>query len=78
MDDDGNKQLSKEELTDGLTELGLDMAENEIDEIMSKLDADDSGGISLTEFIVAVRVSLLYINSLFYYHIKNFPNCIIK
>ncbi|KAK0073573.1 hypothetical protein PV326_013280 [Microctonus aethiopoides] len=55
LDDDGNKQLSKEELTDGLAELGLDMAENEIDEIMSKLDTDDSGGISLTEFIVAVR-----------------------
>lgn len=59
MDEDGNKQLSKEELTDGLTEAGLELNEGEIDEIMTKLDADGSGGIDLTEFITAVRVSIL-------------------
>lgn len=56
MDEDGNKQLSKEELTEGLTEFGFEISEEEIDEIMEKLDTDESGGISLDEFIVAIRV----------------------
>ncbi|XP_011312409.1 calcyphosin-like protein isoform X2 [Fopius arisanus] len=55
MDEDGNKQLSKEELTDGLTEVGFELDEGEIDELMSKLDGDGNGSIDLTEFIAAVR-----------------------
>ncbi|XP_034947162.1 calcyphosin-like protein [Chelonus insularis] len=55
MDDDGNKQLSKEELANGLKEIGFELEDGELDEIMSKLDTDGSGSIDLTEFLVAVR-----------------------
>ncbi|XP_063989371.1 calcyphosin-like protein isoform X1 [Diachasmimorpha longicaudata] len=55
MDEDGNKQLSKEELIEGLGEMGFELNEGEIDEIMSKLDVDGNGSIDLTEFITAVR-----------------------
>lgn len=56
MDEDGNKQLSKDELQQGLTESGFEFEDGELDEIMTKLDTDGSGGISIDEFITAVRV----------------------
>lgn len=55
LDNDGNKQLNKEELTEGLAEYGLKLSEEEINVIMEKLDTDGSGEISLDEFIVAIR-----------------------
>lgn len=56
MDDDGNKQLSLEELTTGIRETGLDLSDSEIAEIFKALDVDGSGGINVTEFLVAIRV----------------------
>jgi len=55
LDDDGNKQLSQEELVDGLRESNFDLTDDEINEIFTRMDADGSGGIDLTEFIVAIR-----------------------
>ncbi|XP_043259146.1 calcyphosin-like protein [Colletes gigas] len=55
MDDDGNKKLSLEEFTKGLMEAGLDVSEDEIQEIFNKIDTDDDGNISVDEFIVAIR-----------------------
>lgn len=57
MDEDGNKQINQVELTDGLSECGLELSDDEIAELFEKLDVDDSGGISIEEFITAVRVS---------------------
>ncbi|XP_043282365.1 calcyphosin-like protein isoform X3 [Venturia canescens] len=55
MDDDKNKQLNQEELAAGLSEIGFDISEDEISEIFARLDADESGGIDLTEFVKALR-----------------------
>ena len=57
MDEDGNKQLSQDELSEGLKECGLELSSDEIVEMFTKLDLDGSGGINVEEFIVAVRVS---------------------
>ncbi|XP_058800764.1 calcyphosin-like protein isoform X1 [Phymastichus coffea] len=55
MDQDGNKQLNQVELTDGLAECGLELSDDEISALFDKLDCDDSGGISVDEFITSVR-----------------------
>ena len=59
MDEDGNKQLSLEELTEGLHESDFDITDDEIKEIFDELDTDGSGSIDLTEFITALRVSFI-------------------
>ena len=60
MDEDGNKQLNQAELTEGLRECGLEMSDDDIADLFSKLDADGSGGVNIDEFITAVRVSCQY------------------
>lgn len=58
MDDDGNKKLNLEEFTKGLHEAGLDVPDEEIQEIFNKFDTDNDGNVSVDEFIVAIRVSI--------------------
>lgn len=55
LDTSKNGRLSKEEITKGLEKLTEDyrMTEKEIDELFEKLDADGSGEVEYTEFIVA-------------------------
>lgn len=58
MDDDGNKKLNLEEFTKGLEETGLEMSEDDINDVFQKFDTDSDGNISVDEFLVGVRVSI--------------------
>uniref|UniRef100_B3P463 GG17096 n=2 Tax=Drosophila erecta TaxID=7220 RepID=B3P463_DROER len=55
MDDDGSKSLSPEEFKKGVTDIGLDLSDSEIDEMFSSFDTDGSGNINMTEFLVKLR-----------------------
>uniref|UniRef100_A0ABD2WF99 EF-hand domain-containing protein n=1 Tax=Trichogramma kaykai TaxID=54128 RepID=A0ABD2WF99_9HYME len=55
MDEDGNKQLNEQELSDGLRESGLEISDEEVSQLFTKLDTDGSGGVNIDEFITAVR-----------------------
>ncbi|XP_032680765.1 calcyphosin-like protein isoform X2 [Odontomachus brunneus] len=55
MDDDGNKKLNLEEFTKGLEETGLEMSEDDINDVFQKFDTDEDGNISVDEFIVGIR-----------------------
>jgi len=57
MDDDGNKKLNFEEFKTGLEETGLELSENEVDEVFKKFDTDEDANISVEEFLVGIRVS---------------------
>lgn len=61
MDDDGNKQLTEEEFIRGLKETGLELSDEEAKELFAKFDDDNSGSISVGEFLLHVRVSLFQI-----------------
>lgn len=55
-DDDGNRQLSKEEFVKGMVELGIDrFPEKDIIEVFDKFDKDGSGYLNFDEFLIAIR-----------------------
>lgn len=56
IDDNGDKNLSLEEFTKGLNDTGLTVTDEEAEEIFNKFDADGSGNINMTEFLVGIRV----------------------
>lgn len=59
MDEDGNKKLSEEEFKLGIQETGIDLEDDEIKEVFQKFDTDEDGNISVNEFIVGIRVTVL-------------------
>ncbi len=59
IDDDGNKQLSKDEFIKGCKDFGVDLTTDEIEGLYNELDRDQSGSINFDEFLEALRVSYL-------------------
>ena len=57
MDDDSNTSLNYDEFNKGLRETGLQLSEEQTNQLFSRFDNDDSGTIDITEFLIAVRVS---------------------
>lgn len=58
MDDDGNKALSYEEFAEGILESGLKLSDEQAKILFSRFDKDNSGSIDMTEFLIAIRVSM--------------------
>ncbi|VVD04093.1 unnamed protein product [Leptidea sinapis] len=50
-----SKQLNKEEFVSGIKESGLDLNPDDTEELFHKFDVDNSGSISLDEFIARLR-----------------------
>ncbi len=59
MDDDGNKQLSKEEFVKGCKDYGASLSQEEMEALFNEIDHDGSGSIIFDEFLEALRVSFL-------------------
>lgn len=57
-DDDGNRALSQEELTEALQNFGLELSEDEVSEIFSSMDEDGTGSINYDEFLDKLRVTI--------------------
>jgi calcyphosin len=57
IDDNGDKQLNLEEFTKGLKDTGLDVCDEEAQEIFNQFDQDGSGTINMNEFLIGIRVS---------------------
>lgn len=72
MDEDGNKQLNLEEFKTGLEETGLELGDDEINEIFKKFDINEDGNLSVDEFLVGIRVSALHIASLYRFRFVSF------
>ncbi|KAM3961589.1 calcyphosin-like protein [Aphomia sociella] len=55
MDHDGNKQLNKEEFYHGLQETGLELNNNDAQQLFKQFDPNNTGLISLNEFLTQIQ-----------------------
>ncbi|CAK1604476.1 unnamed protein product [Parnassius mnemosyne] len=55
MDNNGNKNVNKEEFVKGLAETGLEISEKEAEETFDRFNIDNSGFISFDELIKQIR-----------------------
>jgi len=58
MDDNRSGELSTEEFVNGIKDMGLNLTDDEINEMFRRFDADGSGSIKYDEFLKAVRPPL--------------------
>lgn len=68
MDEDGNKKLNLEEFKQGLEESGLELSDDEINNVFQKFDTDNDGNVSVDEFLVGLRVGFFKIYNLFRFY----------
>ena len=57
-DDDGNKNLTFDELKTGLRDYGVELTDSEVHELFRLFDTDGTGTISFDELLIALRVRL--------------------
>ena len=55
MDDDGNRFLSKAEFVKSVADVGLKLSPNEIEKVITAMDADGNGSIDYEEYLQVVR-----------------------
>ncbi|XP_037950179.1 calcyphosin-like protein [Teleopsis dalmanni] len=55
MDDDGSKSLNLEEFSKGIRETGLEVTDEEINQMFSRFDENNDGTINMTEFLLKLR-----------------------
>ena len=56
FDDDRSRSLNLEELQEGVRDYGVDMSDEEVQQLFSTIDKDGSGSISFDEFLQQLRV----------------------
>lgn len=59
MDDDGNRQISKEEFIKGCKDFGANLSNEEVDTLFREIDRDGSGSLIFDEFLEALRVGFI-------------------
>lgn len=57
IDDDSSNDLSLEEFIKGVKDTGMDISDEEAEEVFKEMDVDGSGLLNMNEFLVALRVS---------------------
>lgn len=57
IDDDSSNDLNLEEFTKGVADTGIEISDEEAEELFKEIDTDESGLINMSEFLVALRVS---------------------
>lgn len=55
LDEDGSKAINAEEFSRGVREFGLEVSDDEINEMFASFDEDGSGSIGITEFLLKLR-----------------------
>ena len=54
FDSDGNKSLSKENISETLGKFGIEMSDEEMEALFAEADKNNSGSISLSEFLKVI------------------------
>ena len=60
MDENGNKGLDVDDFRWGLMDYGISITKEEAGEILTHFDTDKNGCVNFNEFLVTLRVSIIY------------------
>ena len=59
FDTSGDGEISQDEFRRALDKMGRKLTEDQLDDLISQIDSDHSGTISIKEFLTAVKVRLI-------------------